>query len=98
MFALKNPSTVATSKVVTPVLSLEAGEYSAAQTVTVSCATPGVNIYYTVDNTEPSATNGTLYTGTIAVNSSATVKVIAIKDGMINSDVVSAKYTITPGA
>lgn len=93
-FGLKNPATAATSMVATPVISLAPGEYTGAQIVTVSCATPGVNIYYTVDGSTPSATNGTLMNGVISIASSATLKVVAVKPGMIDSAVAEAAYVI----
>lgn len=92
-FALNNPTAPATSQVAAPVISLTGGEYTGAQTVTVSSATPGVNIYYTVDGNEPT-TESTLMNGAITVASSCTLKVIAVKAGMIPSSVVSAEYTI----
>ena len=92
-FALKDPNATATAQVAAPVISLPAGEYTGQQTVTVSCATPGVNIYYTVDGNTPDTTS-TLYNGAITLASGATLKVVAYKVGMINSAVVSADYVI----
>ncbi len=92
-FALKNPNAAATSQVAAPVISLPSGTYTGQQTVTVSCATPGVNIYYTVDGNTPDTTS-TLYNGSITVASTANLKVVAYKVGMINSAVVSADYEI----
>lgn len=92
-FALNNPTAPATAQVAAPVISLTAGTYTGAQTVTVSSATPGVNFYYTVDGNEPTTTSA-LVNGAITVASSCTLKVIAVKEGMIPSSVVSAEYTI----
>ena len=93
-FALRNPSSPATAQVATPVISLASGSYSSAQTVTVTCATPGVNVYYTVDGTDPIVGTSSLLNATISIASSATLKVIAAKAGMIPSNIVSAEYTI----
>ena len=76
----------------TPVISLASGNYFEAQNVTISCETDGATIYYTIDGTEPSATNGTQYTASFTINSSATLKAIAIK-GDDASAVASATYT-----
>ncbi len=40
-----------------------AGAYPVAQNVTIATATEGAEIRYTTDGTDPSATNGTVYTG-----------------------------------
>ena len=83
--------------VATPTFSPAAGAYAAAQAVTISCATDGAAIYYTTDGTEPT-TGSTVYSGPISVSETTTIKAIAVKDGMNNSEVASAAYTITPPA
>ena len=81
------------SAVSTPVFNPEGGTYTSAQNVTISCTTDGADIYYTADGTDPTA-DSTKYTGAIPVGSTATIKAIAVKSGMINSAVASAAYTI----
>ena len=77
-----------------------AGSYTENQNVTLSTSTEGAEIYYTTDGSTPDKTNGTKYTGAISVTGTAgqsvstTIKAIAIKSGMQNSDVVSATYVI----
>ena len=93
-FALKDPSAPATAQVATPVISLASGTYADSQTVTVDCATPGVNIYYTVDGTAPVVGVSPLMNASISVASSCTLKVVAAKAGMIASNVATADYTI----
>ena len=83
----------ADERVDNPTFALTSGTYTAAQSVTITCPTSGASIYYTLDGTTPTATS-TLYTTAIAVSSTTTVKAIAIKSGMIDSDVVTATYTI----
>jgi hypothetical protein len=79
----------------TPVFSLTAGTYTSAQSVTISEATSGVAVYYTLDGSTPSALHGTLYNGTaIAVSSTETLKAIAIGSGYNNSPIATAVYTI----
>lgn len=82
-----------TNSVQPPVFSPIAGIYNVDIDVTISCATDGATIYYTTDGTEPSATNGTEYTGEIIVSESTTFKAIAVK-GENSSSVVTAAYTI----
>ena len=81
------------TKVETPTFSPAGGTYNAAQNVTISCATDGATIYYTTDGNDPT-TSSTQYTGAIAVNATTTLKAIAAKDGMDNSEVAEATYTI----
>lgn len=76
-----------------PVFSPVPGIYNVDIDVTISCATDGATIYYTTDGSEPSATNGTEYTGEMVVSESTTFKAIAVKDGNTSS-VVTAAYTI----
>ena len=86
-----------TEQVATPTFSPAAGTYSEAQNVTISCATSGATIYYTTDGTTPT-TSSAQYGSAITVSSTMTVKAIAVKSGMTNSEVASALYTITPAA
>lgn len=87
-------SGTATETVATPTFSPAAGTYTGAQSVTIACATEGATIYYTTDGTEPSATNGTVYSEAIAVSATTTIKAIAVKNGMANSAVAEAEYII----
>ena len=83
-----------TETVATPTFSPVAGTYTAAQNVTIACATSGADIYYTLDGSNPTASS-TKYTGPIAISATTTVKAIAVKSGMNNSAVATAAYTIT---
>nr|WP_167441754.1 chitobiase/beta-hexosaminidase C-terminal domain-containing protein [Amycolatopsis vastitatis] len=81
------------STVAAPTFSPPGGTYSSAQTVTISSATAGAAIRYTVDGSTPTASS-TLYSGPISVPASRTVNAIALKSGSANSAVSSASYTI----
>lgn len=81
------------AKVTNPVFTPAAGVIFAGTPVTITCATEGADIHYTIDGTEPTA-ESTLYTEPIVINEATTVKAIAVKDGMEASSVVTAEYTI----
>lgn len=71
------------------------GFYYNNKDVTITSATSGAKIYYTTDGTEPSATNGTLYTKPFTLEQGQyTVKAIAIKAGKTNSYVTSEIITV----
>lgn len=76
-----------------PTFTPVAGSYIGGQNVTIKSATAGATIYYTTDGTEPSATNGTVYTGPVTVSENMTIKAIAIKDDL-QSEVSTAEYVI----
>ncbi len=84
--------------VATPVLSPEAGEVESGTVVTATCATEGATIYYTTDGTTPNPEENIsavqFPTSGLTLTSATNLKVIAIKEGMNNSEVVSAAYTI----
>ncbi len=82
-----------TPKVATPTFSVAGGEYTEAQSVEISCTTEGATIYYTTDGNEPT-TSSTEYSGAIDISSTTTLKAIAVKSEMRNSDVAEVKYTI----
>ena len=83
-------------KVATPTFSPEAGEFDAAQSVTISCSTDEAIIYYTIDGTDPT-TSSSVYSTAIAVSETTTIKAFAVKSGLSNSDIASATFTITIG-
>ncbi|MCR5658591.1 MAG: chitobiase/beta-hexosaminidase C-terminal domain-containing protein [Bacteroidales bacterium] len=84
------------NKVKTPTISPEGGEFIAAQSVTISSETSGASIYYTTDGSTPT-TASTLFTTAFTVSTTTTVKAIAVKSGMTDSDVASVTYTfVTP--
>ena len=77
----------------TPTFSPAAGTYTGAQSVTISCATAGASIHYTMDGSIPT-TASTLYASPINVSASVTIKAIAAKSGMTDSAVATAAYVI----
>ncbi|HET6287745.1 MAG TPA: chitobiase/beta-hexosaminidase C-terminal domain-containing protein [Amycolatopsis sp.] len=79
--------------VASPTFDPPGGDYPSARSVTLSSATAGATIRYTVDGSTPTASS-TPYTGPITVSASSTISAIAVKSGSANSPVASASYTI----
>lgn len=78
----------------TPVASPAAGTYDAAQSVTLTTATSGADIYYTTNGDTPTS-ESTKYSAAITVSATTTIKAIAIKEGAYDSEVLTAAYTIS---
>lgn len=76
-----------------PTFTPAAGTHNEAKSVTISCATEGATIYYTTDGSDPDD-GSTEYTGAISVSSTQTIKAIAYKTGMTESEVNSAAYEL----
>jgi len=77
-------------KVATPALGEGvATMFSGSTTVALSCATAGTSIYYTLDGSTPTSSS-TPYEGSFSfapTNTTTMLKVVAVKDGWIDSDV-----------
>lgn len=80
--------------VATPAISPASGEVASGTEISISCTTDGATIYYTLDGTTPSASNGAKYTAPFALTANATVSAIAILSGYNDSEVATATYTI----
>ena len=90
-----NSGTPVMQTVATPAFSVASGAVDSGTEVTISCATEGAKIYYTKDGSEPIAAS-TEYKAAISVTPPMTLKAIAVKDGMNDSAVASASYSIIP--
>ena len=80
--------------VATPTFSPASWSEGETLTVELATATDGASIHYTTDGSTPTA-ESTLYDSTnkITLSATATVKAIAVKDGMTSSEVASKEYT-----
>ncbi len=75
---------------------LKSANYRSGITVAISTPTEGATIYYTTDGSNPT-TDSDVYSKPIPVtgeNTEKTIKAMAIKEGMENSMIADAKYTI----
>ena len=79
--------------VATPSFSPAGGTYLEAQTVTISCETSGVDIYYTLDGTNPDD-ESIPYADPITVSETKTIKAIAYDNQDNTSAIATATYTI----
>ncbi|MDE2098637.1 MAG: chitobiase/beta-hexosaminidase C-terminal domain-containing protein [Patescibacteria group bacterium] len=79
-----------------PTILPASGTYSSAQSVTIFDTTPGATIYYTTDGTVPT-TSSSVYSSSVTISTTTTLKAIAIATGYANSAVTTAVYTISAG-
>lgn len=80
--------------VATPIYSGTSGNVISSQLITITSATTGASIYYTIDGSDPNNTgNGTAYTAPVTISSTTTLKAIAYYTGMTASSIASATYT-----
>jgi len=86
----------AVNTVAKPIASPAAGEVASDTTVTLSSSTTGAEIWYTTNGSAPAknGTGSTKYETPIAITAAVTIKAIAVKDGMNDSTVLEAAYTI----
>lgn len=75
-----------------PTFAPPAGVYTSAINVALSSTTPGASIFYTLDGTVPSLTNGYEYENPIPVSTTTTIKAIAFATGFSDSYVSEALY------
>jgi hypothetical protein len=62
--------------------------------VTLSSETTGATIYYTTDGSTPSIDNGLKYTQPIVITANVTIRAIAVRAGMLDSEVAVFEYMV----
>ncbi len=78
---------------VSPLFSPPPGDYVAGQTVSISEFTPGTDVYYTLDGSEPT-TSSQRYSGPLTIERTTMVTAIAAGSGFAASAAASATYAI----
>lgn len=79
--------------VATPTCAPAGSTFFEAQQVEIECATAGADIYYTLDGSVPNLQSNR-YSEAIHISSTCTLKAMAAKENMYNSNVMTAQYVI----
>lgn len=79
-------------QVATPIIVPATGTYATGQNATITCATAGAVIYYTTNGSDPT-TASAIYSAPIAVAATTTIKALAVKAGMTNSNIALSVLT-----
>ena len=88
--------------------SMARGFYDTNISVAISCSSSGANIYYTLNGSAPSPTNGLLYAAPLSLTNTTTLRAAAYKSGFYPSasetqtyiflnDVTHQKERVAPG-
>ena len=72
------------------------GTYASSQTVTLTSATSGAAIYYTLDGSV-SSTSSALYAGPVTLAGSSALTTLAVKGGLLSTYSPPQTYTIAAG-
>ena len=98
-FTTEKENNQGTTEVASPEISV-----SESHMLSISCATEGAAIYYTINGTQPSSSSN-VYNGPVTIEGNCTIKALAIKDGQSSevstytvSDFVCAAPTINQTA
>jgi photosystem II stability/assembly factor-like uncharacterized protein/uncharacterized protein YegL len=83
-----------TGTVATPIFVPSPGTYTSPVSVIINCATSGATIRYTTDGSNPTESSQ-VYTSSIRINTTSTIKAKAYKSGWIPSIISEATYMIT---
>ena len=75
-----------------PTFTPRVGSYSGSSvSVSISCSTAGATIHYTTDGTMPTSASA-VYSSSIVVTGTTTIRAVACKSGMADSDIATQKY------
>ncbi|MDA0814044.1 MAG: CotH kinase family protein, partial [Verrucomicrobia bacterium] len=95
-FQTPTPGTVNSARVDGFVMAIDAspkrGFHDQPVVVTITNPTEGAALYYTLDKTEPTPAEGTLYTGPITINKTTVLRAAAHRPGYVSSPVETHTY------
>jgi hypothetical protein len=77
-----------------PSVTPQSGVFRNAVIVEMSSEDPLAEIYYTLNGTVPSATNGMLYHAPFPLANTSLLRVVAISPGNLNSDIISRTLSV----
>ncbi len=82
-------------KAADPVFTVLGGSYTSAQTLSLSTTTTSAEIKYTTNGSDPKSSDSSqIYTGSITIDSSITIRAYASKTGVADSNIVTQTYVI----
>ena len=81
----------------TPVFAPSSGPITNGTPISITCATPGSTIYYTLDGTTPT-TNSLVYTGPVSIEGGTTLNALAAANQYLNSGIQSTFYQLVQAA
>ena len=79
----------------TPTMSPNGGDFAGSQSIEIGATTRDASVYYTLDGSVPTESNGTLYTGPFSISETTTIKARSFKAGQAPSEVVAVEFTNT---
>ena len=80
-------------KIATPTASPAAGPVRLGSLVFLSSATADVDIYYTINGSDPTTASLKYTSAGVVIDAAKTIKAIAVKDGATVSGILSSAYT-----
>jgi hypothetical protein len=88
--------TIDYNKVATPNFTPAGGTYATDSTVDITCSTAGATIHYTIDGSDPTTSDAVFGSAILVAGhtTSMTIKALAVKAAMNESDIASHAYTI----
>lgn len=79
----------------TPTISPNGGNFTKSTKVTLACSTAGATIRYSTNGSDPTSTSP-VYSKSLTVSATTTIKAKAFKQGSTESSVASATFTFPP--
>ena len=74
-------------------ITFSTSSFIGGATVQILCSTSGASIYYTTDGTEPTSAS-MAYSAPFEITKNTTIKAIAVKEGLLDSDVATVTISI----